>query len=112
LRSRGTVPRVDAGEPFHFMRSMLIDVPATAKAATLEEFRDGLARVDGSAIYYHFYEPARRRPEADPVRWLDAMGRHDVAARVRALHPSMNSLDGMRAELLAICDQALGVHGA
>src|SRR3989442_14634093 len=31
LGSRRTVPPVEAGEPFHFMPSMLIDVPAGAR---------------------------------------------------------------------------------
>lgn len=107
LASLPSVPRVDYGEPFHFMRSVLIEVPTGVATATLREFRDGLARVDASAIFYHFYESARRRPDADPLAWLEAHDLPDLAARVRKLNPYMSSLDGTRTQLLAICDQAL-----
>jgi len=112
LASLPAVPRVDYGEPFHFMRSVLIEVPTGVATGTLQEFRDGLARVDASAIYYHFYESGRRRPAADPLTWLEELNLPDVAARVRRLNPYMSSLDGTRAQLLAICDDALASsHG-
>lgn len=112
LGSLQTVPRVDYGEPFHFMRSALIEVPTGLTAITLQEFRDGLARVDASAIYYHFYETPRRRPDADPLAWLETLGLGDVAERARRLNPYVSSLDGMREQLLTVCDQALGVPDA
>jgi hypothetical protein len=103
-----TVPRADYGEPFHFMRSVLIEVPTGIMVTTLRAFRDGLERVDTSAIYYHFYE-SHRRPEADPLAWLQAeLGRDDVVTQVRRLNPYVTSLAGMRAQLLTACDAALG----
>lgn len=103
-----TVPRADTGEPFHFMRSVLIEVPTGIVARTLREFRDGLERVDTSAIYFHFYE-SQRRPEADPLAWLQTeLGRDDVVTQVRRLNPYVTSLAGMRAQLLTACDAALG----
>ncbi len=106
LASLSAVPRVDSGEPFHFMRSVLIEVPTGVTASTLQEFREGLAQVDASAIYYHFCESVRQRPETDPLIWLEEIRLPEVAARVRQLDPFMSSLDGTRARLLAICDQA------
>ncbi|HEX4840894.1 MAG TPA: DUF5752 family protein [bacterium] len=103
-----TVPRADYGEPFHFMRSALIEVPTGIAVTTLRAFRDGLERVDTSAIYFHFYE-SHRRPEADPLAWLQtALGRDDVVAQVRRLNPYVTSLAGMRAQLLTACDTVLG----
>ncbi|OLC29063.1 MAG: hypothetical protein AUH31_07695 [Armatimonadetes bacterium 13_1_40CM_64_14] len=103
-----TVPRADYGEPFHFMRSVLIEVPTGISVTTLRAFRDGLERVDTSAIYYHFYE-SHRRPEADPLAWLQTeLGRDDVVTQMRRLNPYVTSLAGMRAQLLTACDTALG----
>ncbi len=103
-----TVPRADYGEPFHFMRSVLIEVPTGITVTTLRAFRDGLERVDTSAIYYHFYE-SYRRPEADPLAWLQTeLGRDDVVTQIRRLNPYVTSLAGMRAQLLTACDTALG----
>lgn len=103
-----TVPRADYGEPFHFMRSVLIEVPTGIAVTTLRAFRDGLERVDTSAIYFHFYE-SHPRPETDPLAWLQTeLGRDDVVAQVRRLNPYVTSLAGMRAQLLTACDAVLG----
>src|SRR5207245_2708240 len=46
-------PRVDGGEPFHFIQSHVVEIPTGLEARTLAEFRDRLAEVEASAIYYH-----------------------------------------------------------
>ena len=50
---RASRPRVVYGELFFFMQSRILAVPAGIRARTLAEFRDGLERVDSSAIYFH-----------------------------------------------------------
>ncbi|MBI3975626.1 MAG: hypothetical protein HY334_04465 [Armatimonadetes bacterium] len=113
LSSLQTVPRIVYGEPFHFMRSKLIEIPTGIAVRTLREFRDALARVDLSAIYYHFFEPTRRRrrPDADPAAWVE----HELelialATRMRRLNPYVSTLDGMRAQLVALCTEVLEGH--
>lgn len=109
LRDLQSVPRIVYGEPFHFMRSTIIEVPSGVRARTLAEFREGLGRVDLSAIYYHFFEPRGRRDPAAPAEWLeDELGEDQFAAQVRRLNPYISSLDALRARLLAMCDQRLG----
>jgi hypothetical protein len=104
-----SVPRIVYGEPFHFMRSTIIEVPSGVTARTLAEFREGLRRVDLSAIYYHFFEPRGRRDPAAPAEWLeDELGEDQLAAQVRRLNPYISSLDGLRDRLLAICEERLG----
>lgn len=109
LSSLQTVPRIVYGEPFHFMRSTLIEIPTQISVTTLQEFRDALARVDLSAIYYHFFEPRRRRrPEADPAAWIEReLELTGLAARMRRLNPYVSTLDGMRAQLVTLCTQVL-----
>ena len=103
------VPRIVYGEPFHFMRSTIIEVPSGVTVRTLAEFREGLRRVDLSAIYYHFFEPRGRRDPAAPAEWLeDELGEDQLAAQVRRLNPYTRSLDGLRDRLLALCDERLG----
>jgi hypothetical protein len=107
LTTAQTVPRADYGEPFHFMRSVLIEVPTGIVVQSLREFRDAIERVDTSASYFHFYESGRR-PEADPLAWLKTeLGRVDVATQLRRLNPYVSSLAGMRAQLLTACDAML-----
>lgn len=108
LTALQTVPRVDYGEPFHFMRSALIEVPTGIAARNLREFRDALERVDTSAIFFHFYESSLR-PGADPLAWLETeLGLADLAGRLRRLNPYVSSLAGMRAQLLTACDAVMG----
>lgn len=104
------VPRIVYGEPFYFMRSTIIEVPTGLVAHTLEEFAAALRRVDLSVIYYHIFEPGRQQGRlTDPAaQWLERdLGMPDLAARVRRLNPYVCSLEGLRAGLLALAEQAL-----
>ncbi len=104
-----TIPRIVYGEPFDFMRSALIEVPTGIAVHTLGEFRDAVARVDHSAIYYHFFEPRARRDPRAPAEWLEEeLGETALADQVRRLNPYISSLDSLRAQLLGLCDRALG----
>lgn len=103
------VPRIVYGEPFHFMRSTILAVPTGLRAHTLEEFADALRRVDLSVIYYHIFEPVREPGRIiDPALWLEQhLDMPELAARVRRLNPYVSSLEGLRAGLLALAEQAL-----
>jgi hypothetical protein len=104
------VPRVIFGEPFEFMQSRLVVVPAGVAATTLAEFRAGLATVPAASIYFHTIESMRRlgRPETDFAAWLrDGLGLAPLAAAIGRLDPYAGSLERLRAELLHLCDAAL-----
>src|SRR4029453_18715773 len=60
LRRLRAVPRVESGEAFHFQQSYIVEVELGPPANTLTEFRDGLATVDASAIYFHMVEARAR----------------------------------------------------
>ena len=55
LLHRSSVPRVEVGKYFR-QQSHVVEVASGATATTLEEFRQGLAAVDASAIYFHMVE--------------------------------------------------------
>ncbi len=110
LASLQTIPRVVYGEPFDFMRSSIIEVPTGIAAHTLREFRDALAHVDLSVVYYHFFEPVRSkdRRATDPAYWLEEeLHLPALAAKVRQLNPYVSSLEGLRTKLVAVCTEAL-----
>lgn len=103
-----TVPRIVYGEPFDFMRAQLIAVPTGVTVRTLSEFRAALARVDLSAIYYHFFRPEMRRGRWEAVQWLaDELGEGRLAEEIRAFNPYIGTLDGLQSRLLTLCDAAL-----
>jgi len=107
-----TVPRIVYGEPFHFMRSTIIAIPTGITVRTLREFRDTLARIDLSAIYYHFYQSGARRERWEPVRWVaEELGETDLGEQMRRVNPYISSLDGLRARMVGLCDRVLQERG-
>lgn len=101
------VPRVSFGEPFYFIRSNIIEVPTGLEASSLADLAQMLSRVDVGVIYYHFFEARRRgRKQSDFAIWLETLNRHETAHRIAALHPYMQSLEGLRSQIVEICREA------
>jgi hypothetical protein len=105
-----SVPRIEFGEPFYFQQSFVVEVPLVPGVTTLSAFRDGLAEVDASAIYFHMVEARARlgRRFGDFVEWLrTSLAMPELAARVERVDTYMTSLERVRARVLSLVDQAL-----
>ncbi len=105
-----SVPRVEFGEPFYFQQSFLVQVPLVPGVMTLAAFRDGLAEVDASAIYFHMVEARARlgRRSGDFAEWLGtSLAMPELAARVERVDTYMTSLERVRARVLSLVDQVL-----
>jgi hypothetical protein len=110
LRGLRTVPRVETGEPFNFQQSYIVEVELGSPATTLAEFRDGLANVDASAIYFHMVEARARlgRRSGDFAEWLRTSLRlADLAERIERVDTYMTSLERVRARVLGMVDTEL-----
>ena len=110
LRGLRTVPRVETGEPFNFQQSYIVEVELGPPATTLAEFRDGLANVDASAIYFHMVEARARlgRRSGDFAEWLRTSLRlADLAERIERVDTYMTSLERVRARVLGMVDTEL-----
>ena len=110
LRRLGTVPRAEAGRAFHFQQSHIVQVELGPRATTLTEFRDGLAVVDASAIYFHMVEARARlgRRPGDFADWLRvSLGLDALADQGQRIDSYMTSLERVRARLLSLVDEAL-----
>jgi Family of unknown function (DUF5752) len=115
LRRLGTAPRADEGGIFHFQQSHIVQVALGPRASTLAEFRDGLAAVDASAIYFHMVEARARlgRRSGDFAEWLrGSLGLTALADRLERIDTYMTSLERVRARVLAIVDEALDAQPA
>jgi hypothetical protein len=101
--------RVEFDRAFHFQRSNIVEVPLGLGAASLDEFRAGLARVDESAIYLHTVETRVRAHRAEPfTTWLrDALGMPELAERFERADPYLTTLERVRGRLLGFVDEAL-----
>jgi hypothetical protein len=110
LRRLRTVPRVESGEVFHFQQSHIVEVELGRPASTLTEFRDGLASVDNSAIYFHMVEARARlgRRSGDFAEWIrSSLGLADLAERIERIDTYMTSLERVRARVLSQIDADL-----
>jgi hypothetical protein len=110
LTHLSSVPRVEFGEAFHFQQSHIVEVPLGPGAMTLLEFRNALAEVDASAIYFHMVEARSRlgRRSGDFAEWIRiALGLPALADRIQAIDTYMTSLERVRARVLSLVDQAL-----
>ena len=110
LRRLRVVPRVESGEVFHFQQSYIVEVELGRPATTLAEFRDGLATVDTSAIYFHMVEARARlgRRSGDFAEWIRASLRlTELADRIERIYSYMTSLERVRARVLSLVDAEL-----
>ena len=110
LRRLRTVPRAETGEAFHFQLSAIVEVELGPPARTLAEFRDGLAAVDASAIYFHMVEARARlgRRSGDFAEWIrGSLQLTELADRIERLDTYMTSLERVRARVLSLVDVEL-----
>jgi hypothetical protein len=104
------IPRAIYGEPFHFMQSRIVEAPTGLKARTLTEFREILANVDISVIYYHTFEAVLRlgRRNGDFALWIEGqLGLPELARKISKLDPYMTSLETIRGRMVKLCDEVL-----
>lgn len=114
LSRTSVVPRVIFGKPFFFKQSRIIEVPTGIEVKTLQEFRDALAEVDVSAIYYHMFEARIRLPreDSDFSFWIkETLGIPELSDRIRAMNPYIGNLERLRSVLLVACDEFLAKPG-
>jgi AcrR family transcriptional regulator len=97
-------------EPFRFFQAHLVPVPTGHQARTLKEFRDALAEVDVSALFYHLIEARYRlsRGRGDFAEWVaSALDRPDVAERLASIDPYGGSLERIRDRHLTVLTAAM-----
>jgi hypothetical protein len=110
LRRLDTVPRAESTGAFHFQQSHIVQVPLGPGCTTLAEFREGLATVDASAIYFHMVEARTRlgRRSGDFAEWIrTSLVLPALADRIQRIDTYMTSLERVRARVLSLVDQAL-----
>jgi hypothetical protein len=104
------IPRVIYEEPFHFMQSRIISAPMGLQVHTLAEFREVLATVDASVIYYHTFEAILRlgKPKGDFALWMEEqLGLPELGERISKIDTYRISLESVRSRILNLCEQFL-----
>jgi hypothetical protein len=104
------IPRAIYGEPFYFMQSRIVEVPTGLQARTLAEFRDILATVDDSVVYYHIFEAILRlgRRKGDFALWVEEqLQLPELAEKISRLDLYMTSLEMIRHRIVKLCSDVL-----
>lgn len=95
-------------ERFYFCESVEVTLPFGLTARTLEEFRDGIARLSHASFHFHFIS-SRLRLELqtnDFSHWLaDGLGLTTLAKSVNQIDIYTNTLDSIRAKVLRLIDR-------
>jgi len=95
------------GNEFWFKEAIILLFPAGLKANNLAEFFIAVKYIDLPSIYYHFYEARVRLGSGidDFSRWIEeALGRKDLAAKIRSVDLLMHTLEGIREHLVEMLE--------
>ena len=106
LSSVKTVPTVTQGEPFHFMKSRIIEIPTGTSAIDLNQFIPAIASVHISAVYNHIFEARLRdkKDKSDFAIWLDeVIGQKELADSIEKIDCYMYSLEDLRKRIIGLC---------
>jgi hypothetical protein len=112
IRHQSPPPAAGRGQPFTFMQVHVVPVPTGHRARTLREFRDALAEVDVSALFFHLVEARYRlgRGQGDFAEWIaSSLGQPALAEALSRIDPHVGSLERLRDRHLTLLDTALGV---
>ncbi len=106
------------GDEFYFNETVTMVFPVGIRARNLAEFLIAIKYVDGSSLYYHFYEARRRlgRARDDFSRWFDDfLGKKSLAEKISAIDPFMHTIEGIRAHIVEFVEEEvrkdMGVAG-
>jgi len=101
---------VPEGKQFHFMGALRFSVPTPHRAADLIQFRDSLRQVAISSLYLHIFEARLRPPlgKNDFSLWFEQeLHLPRLAAKVAALDPYTQTLEGLRAKIIGLIEEEL-----
>ncbi|MDH4162635.1 MAG: DUF5752 family protein [Nitrospirota bacterium] len=96
------------GDEFHFNETVALVFPAGVRARNLAEFLMAMKYLEGSSLYYHFYDArVRLGNKADDFsQWLEeGMEKPEVARKVRSIDPFMHNLESIRERIVEAVEE-------
>lgn len=105
------------GEEFFFNQTVTLIFPSDIRAKNLAEFLIAMRYIDGSSIYYHFYEARTRLGSRmdDFSKWFEeVLGKQELAQRLRSVDLFMHSIEGIREHIIEAVEEEVrrGMYGA
>jgi len=100
--------RQEALDRFYFCESLEVTMPFSLNAATLDEFRDGVASISHASFHFHFVTSRLRLQlrTNDFSHWLaGSLGLASLAETIDHIDIYTNTLDTARAKMLRLVDR-------
>ena len=110
LAKHNNLHQVPKGKEFHFMSAVRFSMPTHYQAYDLAEFMRCLQKVSISSLYLHIFEAKMRAPLGinDFSYWFKTqLGEKELAKKVTALDPYMQTLEGLRAKIILLIQNRL-----
>lgn len=95
-------------ERFYFCEGVEVTVPLGLEARTLDEFRQGIARLNHAGFYFHFISSRLRLQfkTNDFSKWMaEGLGLRTLADTINKIDIYTNTLDSTRAKILRLIDR-------
>ena len=100
-------------ERFYFCEAVEVTVPFGFAAASLDDFREGIARLSHASFFFHFISSRLRLQlrTNDFSHWLaNGLGLMSLAENINRIDVYTNTLDSARAKLLRLLDRERRKH--
>jgi hypothetical protein len=100
--------RQEALDRFYFCESLEVTMPFSLNAATLDEFRNGVASISHASFHFHFVTSRLRLQlrTNDFSHWLaGSLGLNSLAETIDHIDIYTNTLDTARAKMLRLVDR-------
>jgi hypothetical protein len=105
--------RQEALDRFYFCESLEVTMPFSLNAATLDEFRNGVASISHASFHFHFVTSRLRLQlrTNDFSHWLaGSLGLTSLAENIDRIDMYTNTLDTARAKMLRLVDRERRKH--
>ena len=105
--------RQEALDRFYFCESLEVTMPFSLNAATLDEFRNGVASISHASFHFHFVTSRLRLQlrTNDFSHWLaGSLGLTSLAENIDRIDIYTNTLDSARAKMLRLVDRERRKH--
>jgi uncharacterized protein DUF5752 len=105
--------RQEALDRFYFCESLEVTMPFSLNAATLDEFRNGVASISHASFHFHFVTSRLRLQlrTNDFSHWLaGSLGLTSLAETIDRIDIYTNTLDSARAKMLRLVDRERRKH--
>lgn len=104
----------EAGDEFHFIKSVSFIIPTKYEVSDLVEFKDVLKKITADSIYFHIFESRLRlgKKENDFSNWFEhALRDKPLAGSIARLDPYTHTMEELREAIIRLIEKRIISNG-